>query len=164
MILHDRTKAAQIFVLCRVHLRACFAHSLLSAATIESLEQGNVSEMHTTILTCSRGIYNVTSVRVQGYVGALARQNTYSTTVQYMRYRRKAVGVAPPRLIYKKKTYTCTWTPNSHKARQEDNVIGATSRQVHVILQYKPIVQYMILPKPRRYLFCADICSVPCAP
>ena len=36
MILHDRTEAAQIFVLCRVHLRACFAHSLLSAATIES--------------------------------------------------------------------------------------------------------------------------------
>ena len=48
MILHDRTKAAQIFVLCRVHLRACFVHSLLSAAAIESLEQGNVSEMHTT--------------------------------------------------------------------------------------------------------------------
>ena len=76
----------------------------------------------------------------------------------------RGVGVAPPRLIYKKKIDTCTWTPNSHKARQEDNVIGATSRQVHVILQYKPIVQYMILPKPRRYLFCADICSVPCAP
>jgi hypothetical protein len=78
MILHDRTEAAQIFVLCRVHLRACFVHSLLSIAAIESLEQGNVSEMHTTILTCSRGIYNVTSVRVQGNVGALARQNTYS--------------------------------------------------------------------------------------
>ena len=92
MILHDRTEAAQIFVLCRVHLRACFVHSLLSIAAIESLEQGNVSEMHTTILTCSRGIYNVTSVRVQGNVGALARQNTYSTTVQYMRYRRKAVA------------------------------------------------------------------------
>ena len=92
MILHDRTEAAQIFVLCRVHLRACFVHSLLSIAAIESLEQGNVSEMHTTILTCSSGIYNVTSVRVQGYVGALARQNTYSTTVQYMRYRRKAVA------------------------------------------------------------------------
>ena len=43
MILHDRTKAAQIFVLCRVHLRACFVHSLLSIAAIESLEQGNVS-------------------------------------------------------------------------------------------------------------------------
>ena len=104
MILHDRTKAAQIFVLCRVHLRACFVHSLLSAATIESLEQGNVSEMHTTILTCSRGIYNVTSVRVQGYVGAFARQNTHSTTAQYMMYRRKAVATVP---------FFGVWTPNS---------------------------------------------------
>ena len=38
----------------------------------------------------------------------------------------RGVGVAPPRLIYKKKTYTCTWTPNSHKARQEDNGICAS--------------------------------------
>ena len=74
MILHDRTKAAQLFVLCRVHLRVCFVHSLLSAATIESLEQGNVSEMHTvppyshvpgasTML--HRCVYKVTSVRLR---------------------------------------------------------------------------------------------------
>ena len=58
----------------------------------------------TTILICSRGIYNVTSVRVQCYVGALARQNTYSTTVQYMMYRRKALEPVP---------FFGVWTPNS---------------------------------------------------
>ena len=106
----------------------------------------------------------------QGYIGALARQNTYSTTVYGVQEEGcststvvRGVGVAPPRLIYKKKIDTCTWTPNSHKARQEDNVIGATSRQVHVILQYKPIVHDLAKAAHIfvlcRYLFCA-VCTL----